>query len=502
MATETPPAQTTGTAATLRRRAVRGGFLVLGARLLAQGFQWAVTLLVARLLLPDDYGMMTAGMLFLGLADTLAEAGVGRALVQKQELTADDLAQGFTLNLVLSAALYGCVFVVAGQAAAYVQRADFTQFLQVLALLLLLVPFRAVSSALLERDLSLGKTSAVHLGGALVQALLVFAFAWHGWGYWALAIGAMVGRLLETLSLGYAAGWRPRLAPLGGAAAGLLRFGIHVSGGTLLWFIYSHTDSAIVVGMLGAEVLGYYSMALQLMSLPVQKLTTAANQVMYPVYCRLQTDRPRLRDWFLRLAVLQSFVAMPLLAGMALVAADGLPLLLGARWRPAVLPLQILCPVGALMVISCAVPPLLNALGRPDVNLRYTALCTVVYPIAFMAAAWTHGIVGVCLVWLVLYPLMAAGLIHCTRSLTGVNVIDVVRAHLPVLAGVGIMAACVLGAQQALASAPATTRLGASIASGILSYTAFMLLAGRHSVLADCVNVWRELRSRRQEAAA
>src|SRR5262249_5279995 len=81
----------------LKRRAVRGGALVLTVRLLAQILQWGVTLFVARLLLPDDYGMMTSGTLFLGLADLLAEAGVGRALIQKKDITRDDLAQGFTL---------------------------------------------------------------------------------------------------------------------------------------------------------------------------------------------------------------------------------------------------------------------------------------------------------------------------------------------------------------------------------------------------------------------
>src|SRR5262249_41615969 len=118
----------------LRQRAVRGVAAVAIARLTAQVFQWPVTLLVARLLLPDDYGMMTAGSLFLGLADLLAEMGVGRALVQKQELTEEDLGQGFTLSLLLSALFYGGIFWLAVPAADFFQRPEFTTFLRVLAL--------------------------------------------------------------------------------------------------------------------------------------------------------------------------------------------------------------------------------------------------------------------------------------------------------------------------------------------------------------------------------
>src|SRR5947208_3337878 len=106
MATLTANAETRREAATVRRHAVRGGAFFLLARLTAQVFQWAVTLFVVRLLLPDDYGMMTTGMLFVELADVLTDAGVSRALVQKKELTRGDIAQGFTLSLLLAIGLY------------------------------------------------------------------------------------------------------------------------------------------------------------------------------------------------------------------------------------------------------------------------------------------------------------------------------------------------------------------------------------------------------------
>jgi PST family polysaccharide transporter len=501
MVAGTPIAEAAG--ATLRQRAVRGGACVLAARLVAQAFQWAVTLSVARLLLPDDYGMMTSGTLFLGLADLLVEAGVNRALVQKQQLKAADLAEGFTLSLILSVGLYAVLFLLAGPAADYLERPDFVLFLRVLALLLLLVPWRTVTGALLEHDLQLGKCSAIQLAGAVLQSVLVLGLAVAGLGYWALAGGALAGRCLETFMLGYATGWSPRLARPGLAAAGLLRFGMHVSAGSLLWFAYSNADFAVAGALLGPIALGYYAVAFQLISLPVQKLTAAANQVMYPVYCRLQEDPQRLRDWFLRLTVLQNFLALPALAGMALVAADGIPLLLGEQWRPAVRPFQLLCPVGVLMVVGCGIPPLLVALGRPDLNLRYTAVCTVVYPISFLAAGWwgtqlgqeQGGLIGICLVWLGLYPLMLSVLIHSTRRLTGVTPLAVLHCHVPVLAGVAVMAGCVLTVQQFLFTAPATARLVVAIATGAMTYAVWMLLATRDTVLADIARLWRELRS-------
>ena len=303
-------------AAALRQRAVRGGAVVMMARLIAQDFQWSVTLFVARLLLPDDYGMMTCGTLFLGLADLLAEMGVGKALVQKKELTRDDLAQGFTLSLVLSALLYVGIFFLAAPAATYLERPGFTLFLRVLALALFLTPWRSTSGAMLEREIQLGRWSAAQLGAAVIQAFLVLGLAWAGLGYWALACGALAGRSVEAAFLTFATRWRPRLAMPSRAAVDLARYGVHISGSSFLWFVYSNADFAVLGAMLEPDYLGYYSWAFQLISLPVQKISTTANQVMFTVYCRLQDDRARLRDWFLRLTALQDFVGFPILAGM------------------------------------------------------------------------------------------------------------------------------------------------------------------------------------------
>lgn len=496
MAVDTPAAPMAAAADRLRRQAVRGGTLLLAARLLTQLFQWSVTLFVTRLLEPSDYGMMTAGVVFVGLADMLAEAGVGKALVHKKTLQRADLAQAFTLGLILSAALYLLLSVTAGPIALYYQdQPDFAPFLRVLGLLLFLVPVRAVAGALLERNLLLGKQSAIQLGGALASAALVLSLALAGMGYWALATGTLVSRLVEAGCTWYASGWRPALALPARQAWELLSYGLHVSGASLLWFLYNNSDFAAVNTFGGTVLLGYYSVAFQLMTLPVQKLSAHVNHIMFMVFCKMQDDRERIRNWFLRLTVLLSFVIMPVLVGLALVAGDGIPLLLGERWRPAILPFQLLCPIGVILVVSSALHQTLAALGRPDVTLKYNIACAVFYPAGFFVGAWLFGTVGVCLVWLVLTPLLVAVLIHATRSVTGITVADVLWAQRPVLIGVAFMASGVLGAQWLLRDDPRlAARLTAAIATGVATYTAWMLLTARRTVLGDVQRLWLRLR--------
>jgi O-antigen/teichoic acid export membrane protein len=490
-AAEAVRAQTEG----LRRKAVRGGLVLVATRLLTQVCLWSVTLVVARLLRPYDYGLMTTGLLFVTLADLLSEAGLGKALVQKKTLEPADIAEAFTLNLLLAVGLYGLLFALAGPASLWLNTPEFTDFLRVLGLLLLLMPFRATPLALLDRELHMGRQSLVHVLAAVVQSGMVLGLALAGLGYWALAVGALASRLIEVAALTRLAHWQPRLRLPGARARGLLAFGIHVSLGSLLWFVYSNSDYAIVGRLAGAEALGYYALAFQLISLPVQKLTANVNQVAYPVFCRLQHDRPRLRDWYLRLTVLLGFFGMPALAGMILVAEDAFAVVLGDRWLPAVLPFQLLGGAGMLMIFSHSLPPLLNAVGRPDVNLKYTLVCTLVFPACFVAAGLQYGLVGICLAWLLVYPVLVTGLLWCTRALTGVGPLALLRAQLPVLGAVAFMAVAVLLVQWALTGVEhAGARLAATVAVGAVAYSGWMLVAGRHTVLADLRALWRELK--------
>jgi O-antigen/teichoic acid export membrane protein len=484
-----------GVAGWLRRRAVRGGAILMVTRLVTQVFLWSVTLLVARLLLPYDFGLMTSGLIFVGLADLLAEAGVGKALVQKENLQPSDLAEGFTFSLLLSAGLYAVLYLLAGPAAAFLQSPEFTAFLRVLALVVLLIPFKTVPLALLERGLHLGKQSAVHVIVSVAQSGLVLTLAAAGYGYWALATGTLVSRALETAVVIYYSGWRPRLVRPGAGARGLLSFGVHISLGSLLWFVYSNADFAIVGRLAGPEALGLYAFAFQLISLPVQKLTVNVNQVVYPVFCRLQNDRGRMRDWYVRLTVLLGFFGMPVMVGMALVAEDGFALVLGEKWRDAVLPFQLLSLVGVLMIYSHSLPPLFNALGRPDINLKYTAVCTVLFPIGFMVVGLYYGLVGVCLVWLVLYPVLVTTLVVVTRNITGINPLKLLRAQIPVSGAAVFMTTVVMATQASLANVDSTgLRLGASIVLGAGAYCGILWGLARQTVLADVRALWRELK--------
>ncbi|MBI3406898.1 MAG: lipopolysaccharide biosynthesis protein [Planctomycetes bacterium] len=469
----------------LRRQAVRGGVIVMVSRLGTQGFVWVSTLLVMRFLKPDDVGIMTWGMVFVGLADLLAEAGVGRALIQKKDLTPRDLDEGFSLTLLLSLGGYAVLFALADPAEGKLGISGFAFFLRILALHLFLIPIRAIPLALLDRHMLMGKQSLIHVASAVLQAALVLTLAISGLGYWSQVIGTLIGRGLEACALLWISGYRPRLAMLGSRARGLIAFGVHVSLGSLLWFIYSNADFAIVGWLIGATELGIYALAFQLISMPAEKITANLNKVVYPVFCRLQNDPDRLRDWSLRLMTLLGFFGMPVMAGMVLVAEDGIVAVLTEKWRPAVLPFQLLALSGLIKLYAAALPPLYNAIGRPDISMKYTAFCTLVFPAFFVIAGRIYGLNGICLVWTIVFPPVVIGLIHVTRHLTGFGLWDVLRTQGSMVIGVLFMAGVVLGVQWLTGDWPRSMRLAAAIVAGMAAYPAAMLILARRTVLAQ-----------------
>jgi len=482
----------------LRRRAVKGGVVLVASRMAVQIITWGVTFLVARYLRPYDYGVLTAGGIFIGLSDRLAEAGIGKALVQKKHISTKDLAEGFTFSLAISLFLYAVLFVIAGPASAFLRNPDLVNYLRAAGLLLVLTPFHTVRLALLERRLQFGHRSVIHVITALGRSSFVLVLAATGWGYWSLIVGTMVGRMFETVALTYCAPWWPRISRPRWSSGGLLSFGIHVSGASILWFIYSNSDYTIVARMTNPADLGYYALAFMLITLPVRKITANFNQVAYPVFCRLKDDPVRLRNWYLRMVSLLGVLGLPLLVGMALMAGDGVPGILGEKWQSAVLPLQMLSIVGMVMLVSTSITPLFNTLGRPDINLKYAFICVLVLSPSFCVMASVSGISGVCLAWVVLYPIIVGSFITLNRRLLGFGVIDIVRAIFPILCAVIFMSFTVTTTQWIVKDDQSlVTRLTLPISIGVISYVSFTWIIARRTIFRDVNAIWREFRSAR-----
>jgi O-antigen/teichoic acid export membrane protein len=261
----------------------------------------------------------------------------------------------------------------------------------------------------------------------------------------------------------------------------ILGYSVASFGSRVLWATYDQADAFVLGKIAGETSLGFYSMARDLASLPVVKISTAVNQLAVPVMAELQTDRQAMRNALLRGIRLVAGVSFPLCAGLALVAEDAVRLALTEKWLPIVPIVQILCAAALVKSLDVLLPPVLRARFRAGFLARYNLVLLLVMPLLFLWGALRAGGVGVAVAWVTGYPLVMAWMAR--EALREIDLgwrTLLAQLKMPVLA-VLAMSAVVLVLQHVLAGAGEArvwVRLAAAIAGGAATYCAILWIRG------------------------
>lgn len=456
----------------------RGLKWTAGAKLGGQLVTWGITIYVMRLLAPGDYGLFAMATVALALLGVLAEVGLGPALVQKQDLDEQTVRRAYGIVWLVNLSLFGLLNATAGLMAAFYAEPRLQPVLHALSLQFLLIPFYVVPDVMLQRSLEYKWRSLVEMGSVVVASIVTLGMAIAGFGVWALVGGMLSTVICKVLLVNWAS---PYLRLPSFSLRGMRQlaiFGGNITASRFLWFFFTQVDNVIVGRLLGEHVLGLYSVAMHLASLPVQRVSAILNQVAFPAAARFQHDQAAIRAQLLKAIGYVSLVAFPVLWGMSSVAPELIPVLLGAGWAEAVLPFQILTLIMPFRMIVGFLPTVTDALGRSDVGLRNAILGCVVMPIAFYVGShW--GIAGVAYAWLFAYPVVLFLNLRRMLAVIGIPMSAVARQVAPALASAGGMASVVWAMRMAWTGDVSVVKLILEIVSGMLGYALFSLLCNR-----------------------
>lgn len=465
-----------------QQRVIRSFLWMGGGQVLGQAATWLATLVVIRLLTPMDYGLMAMAMIFLGFLFVIADLGIGAAAVQTNELAEEEL-RTMTAAILLTS---GTGFVLTQLAAPWL--ADFfheprvTPIVRVLSLNFPLMAIYHLPQARLVRELEFDIKARVDVLVALCSAGTSLTMALLGTGVWALVGGVLAQNAARALFFQIA-----RPTPLipdfrRFFTNPLVQFGVVVTLDRILYFMYSYADVTIGGRVLGKEIIGLYTVAVTVTSIPVQKVMPIVNQITFAAFSRIQTEGERVRRNVLRAVQFAGLLGFPTFFGMAAVAPDFVPLLLGAQWMEAIVPLQLLCLVVPLKMFSTLIPPALFGIGRPAVNLVNVLIVFLVMTAALLIGV-NYGLLGLCLAWVIGFPI-AFG-ITTTRALHALQLgwrSFIGQIAIPVLASLA-MAVTVGALRHMLVDLlPTVPRLITLIATGVLVYAALILLTARSAV--------------------
>jgi O-antigen/teichoic acid export membrane protein len=348
-------------------------------RAIGQVASFGVTLLLARLLEPADFGLLGMALVLSGFLSLLGELGLGAALVQRGELDERHRSTAFWLSVGSGLVLALLLFAAAPAIAAFYREPRLVPVIRVLSLDFVIAPLRSVQSALLARNMAFKSLAVVEIASVLASSALAVVLALRGYGVWALVGRALAASVLQTLVLWTLSRWRPSLGVDRQALRELWRFSSHLLGFGVLNYWARKADDLLIGRVLGSAPLGLYSRAYGTMMLPLTEVAGVFGKVMFPVLSRIQADKARTKAIYLRSLAAISLVTFPLML-VLLVAAEPIVLVLyGEKWRGMVPTLQIYCVVGAFQSIGTTVGWIYQSQGRTDLMLRWAVVaCSLI----------------------------------------------------------------------------------------------------------------------------
>jgi O-antigen/teichoic acid export membrane protein len=468
----------------LRNRVVRAMGASSVSSLLGKLISLTSTLVLVRLLTPEDFGLMAMATTVTGFIGFFNEIGIGAAIVQRAEVDKEEINGCFGIAMLASAAL--CLAVVAGSypAALFFDMPPLQPLLAVLGFGFFFGALNTVPVALLRKNLRFQAVLWMGLVASVVQALVAIPLAFFGFKYWAIVGGFFVGQCVTTCWYWRVAGWRPHWPVQLGRGRALLRYGIDITFTRVLWHAYMNLDKLIIGKMLGERAVGIYDVSRSLASLPTSQISGLVTSVSSPVFARLQHDLPRLQAVHMRLTRGIAYLTFPLLAGLAVLAPELVRVLLGARWGEAVFPLQALCVSEAVATIANLQAQLLISTGNVKRLVRFNSVCAVVMPVSMVIGAQLGGLAGVALAWATMYPLLSGWLLKQAISTSGLRMHDLWSALRSPFVGTVVMTLAVLALRNVLLpfDLPGLATLLACVALGAVVYPGYLIFLDRNGL--------------------
>ncbi len=464
---------------TMRKQILSGLKWTAGAKIVSQIITWGITLIVMRLLTPGDYGLLAMASVFIAFMLMIAEAGLSNALVQKKEIDETSLRQIFGIVITVNICFLVIFNLLSPVIANFFGDERLVPIMRVLSLQFLFVIVSTIPAALLHRELKFKNLSLIELITGVFSSVLVLIMAFADYGVWSLVIGSTFGGFIRALTIYFSAPfYKLPIFSLQGMS-GFLSFGGNLTVARFLSFFFNQADILIVGKLLGKEMLGYYSVAMHLASLPVQRVTSILYQVTFPIFSRFQDDRERLGETMIKAMHALSFFAFPVLWGIASIANEFVLYFLGGKWQDAILPLQLLALIMPLRMLINFSVSVTDSYGRPDVHMKNLLLASIVVPPAILIGSqW--GIVGVGVAWVTVYPVVFLANSSRTLSVMGLQLPNLLYVIAPVVAATAGMYATVWGVRRLLAGdISQLTMLIVLIVVGVLMYGGLTLILNK-----------------------
>ncbi|MFI3289666.1 MAG: lipopolysaccharide biosynthesis protein [Rikenellaceae bacterium] len=364
-------------------------------RFAIQGSQFIVSLVVARLLVPADYGLIAMMSIFIAIAISLIDSGMAQALVQRQNRSEEDLSTALIFNIIVAIGLYAIIYVSAPYIAQFYNAPELCRIARIYTITLIINSFSVVQQALITISLDFKRQAMASLTGIVIGGVVAIVMAYSGYGVWALVAQQLISAVIFNTLLWRLSPWRPRCGFSWSSFKILSNFGSKIMASGLMHVIYTNMYTLIIGKYFTQSDLGLYNRATTIAALPSSNISTIVERALYPILCEAQESAEVAATILLKYLRVVCFVVFPAMVGIAVMARPLTLTLLGEQWLDVVPLLQIIAIANMWDPIMKFYGSLIRSQGRSADFLRAETIkkcCGVV----ILIASIPFGVVAMC----------------------------------------------------------------------------------------------------------
>ncbi len=397
-----------------------------------QGVSFLLTIIIARFVLPTDYGLIAMLGIFLSLAQSVVDSGFTQALIQKKNREEIDFSTVFYFNIAVSILLYLIFFIGAPYIAQFYKEPQLEIIMRWMALSLIVIGLSIVQRAKLTINLDFKTQAKASLISVVLGGAVGVFLACNNYGVWAIVAQSLIKSLVESLLLWIYTRWAPSLQFSKESFKALFSFGSKLLVSGLMHQIYLNMYTLVIGYYYSAGNVGFYNRAYSLAQFPSTNITRVIARAVYPIQCQMQDDEQRTASTFLQYLRMSCYLIFPLMIGLAVVSEPLIELVLTQRWLPAAKPLSILCLAYMWYPVMYINNQMLNVRGRSDYYLQAEIIKKIV-GVAILVVTIPYGVEVLC--WgLLCYNLLdMIIIIYFSQKVFSVRYTQQIKSLLPIL---------------------------------------------------------------------
>lgn len=359
----------------------------------SQGVTFIVSIVLARLLAPEVYGIIAIVMVFITLLQVFVNSGFGTALIQKKEADDTDFSTVFYFNIVIGAVLYSIMFLSAPLIASFYKNPELTAIFRVLCLVVVFYSVKNVQQAYVSKNMMFKKFFWSTLGGTLSGAVVGIFMAWKGYGVWSLVGQQLTNAAVDMVILWATVKWRPKLLFSFVRLKSLFAYGWKLLVSSLIDTLYSDLRTLIIGKLYSSNDLAFYNRGKQFPNFIVTNINMSIDSVLLPAMSAAQDNKETVKAMTRRAIKTSTYIMMPLMVGLAVCAEPVVSLVLTDKWLPCVPFMQIFCITLSFYPIHTANLNAIKAMGRSDLFLKLEIIKKTVGMIFLFATIWISPLV-------------------------------------------------------------------------------------------------------------